>query len=215
LREEAGLHLPGDFQFLRGTALRFELVGNPAAMFFDFATYLIDAYEEKRVSIRVAELGKDSAPDRRLALGRRQCGSGGRSRESAFIGDTSQARREEKPNSTPAPFFLRGNHVLGYENYAGLPADEPVVPGFRGRRDESEDRRPILRRNGKPSLAGLKARIEGQTEAELVHIEAQALLLIPDENVDGVDAEIGTVRVGWDGGHWSDYTACILRSGGE
>lgn len=43
-------------------------------------------------------------------------------------------------------------------------------------------------------------------EAELVNEEADAAIMVTDENVDALDAEVGALRSGG-GGHAGDYKA--------
>ncbi len=43
---------------------------------------------------------------------------------------------------------------------------------------------------------GLQAGIEGETEPQLVEIEPQASLLIANENVHGVNPEVGVLPIG-------------------
>jgi hypothetical protein len=48
----------------------------------------------------------------------------------------------------------------------------------------------VRRSNPYPALPGLKAHIKSQTESKLIHVESQASILIANENVDGMNAEI-------------------------
>ena len=52
-----------------------------------------------------------------------------------------------------------------------------------------------------PALAGLHARVVGDVEAELVDEEAQAAVLVADEDVDAVNAQVGRRRT------WREETA--------
>jgi hypothetical protein len=46
----------------------------------------------------------------------------------------------------------------------------------------------------------LKAHIKSQTESKLIHVESQASILIANENVDGMNAEVrGVVGHEWGG----------------
>jgi hypothetical protein len=53
----------------------------------------------------------------------------------------------------------------------------------------------VRRCNTNPALSCLKPHIKGQAEPELIDIESQALILVVDENVDCMNAEVGVLRV--------------------
>jgi hypothetical protein len=48
LREQPGLHLFGNLQFLRGAMFRFQFLGDAAALRFDLPVYLVEADQRKR-----------------------------------------------------------------------------------------------------------------------------------------------------------------------
>ncbi len=62
--------------------------------------------------------------------------------------------------------------------------------GVRSRRDKREQCATVGRGHGHPPFTGLKLRIEGQGESEFVHVESQALILVLDVNVDGVNTKV-------------------------
>ncbi len=58
----------------------------------------------------------------------------------------------------------------------------------------------MRRCNTYPALPGLKTHIKGQTESKLVNVETQALILIANENIDGMNAEVRSLAVHGRGG---------------
>ena len=70
LREEPGLHLFGNFQFLGRAAFGFELLGHGAALRFDFAAQLIEFHQREGISIEIFEAGEHAAPYGCLVCGR-------------------------------------------------------------------------------------------------------------------------------------------------
>jgi len=58
----------------------------------------------------------------------------------------------------------------------------------------------VRRCDAYPALPGLKTHIKGQTESKLIHIESQALILVANENIDGMNAEVGGVAFHGRGG---------------
>ena len=187
LREKPGLHLLCNFQFLCEAAFRIQLLNSALSLSFNCPVDHIKAHQCKRVSVQIREPGEYSAPNRRLCgcrFLRRM-----RGRHVPLIFDPSQAGCVEKPNPSPSPFFKLRNHILGNENNSGCPADELVLIGVRRRRDQGKDRTAVGRRNRYPAVARCKPRIKSHVKAELVHIESQALILISNENVDGVNTK--------------------------
>src|SRR6266516_1152450 len=170
LREEPGLHLLCNLQFLRGAPFRFQFCGSKPAVRFDFLIYLVESHKRKRVSIYIHESGEDSAPD---GLVGNDCSlTRTRSGQVALKLDASQARRKHKPNATLAPFFIFGDHVLSNKHNAGVPANPLVLFGVRCSRYERQNSSPVRGRNSYPSSTGLKSGIKGQGETELVHIKS-------------------------------------------
>ena len=73
----------------------------------------------------------------------------------------------------------------------GGPADELVLRRPGAWRDEGEDRAAVGRGHGDPPLAGREPGVEGQLEAQLIQVEPQAPVQIPNEHPDRVDPEVG------------------------
>jgi hypothetical protein len=61
--------------------------------------------------------------------------------------------------------------------------------------DKGKQRAAVGRSDRYPSVAGLKLRIEGQIESEPIHVELQALILIPNVNVDRVNPQMGAATI--------------------
>ena len=68
LREEPGLHVLCDFQFLGEAALRFPFVGIRAALGLDGVGGLIKAHERERIAVDVLELRGYASPDWRFGI---------------------------------------------------------------------------------------------------------------------------------------------------
>jgi hypothetical protein len=93
-----------------------------------------------------------------------------------------------KANATLPPFrIFRGNVFSNKRNTCGT-ADKFVFLRLRVRCNQREHGRAVRRSDGHPSLAGLKADVKGQAEAKLVEIKAEALLLVANEYVHGLNA---------------------------
>src|SRR6185437_10168326 len=94
------------------------------------------------------------------------------------IPDAPPPERVAKADSALAPFAeLRGN-ISGDKHNLCRTADQVVLFGLGMRRDQREHRAPVGRSHGHPSLAGWKARIEGQAKSKLIEIEPETPVLI-------------------------------------
>jgi hypothetical protein len=104
--------------------------------------------------------------------------------------DAPEARSVLKANPAHGPLVKFGGDVFGDKDNLGGAADEFVLLGLGLGNDEREDGAAVGRGDGDPAVTGLEAGVEGEMEAELVEIESQAAILIADENVDAVKAEM-------------------------
>src|SRR5882762_3545388 len=113
LREEPGLDLLGDFDFLRSATFGIQPLGKSAALGFDGVGDLVETHERKGIAVKVLETGKDTTPD----WGVLSAGSGGvrgiRSANAHLILEALQSRRELETNSTLAPFAVLRNYIFG------------------------------------------------------------------------------------------------------
>jgi len=76
------------------------------------------------------------------------------------------------------------------------PADECALFGVGFGCDQRKHRTAVGRRNRYPALTGSKADVTHQAEPKLVQVKSQALILITNEDVNSVDAEMGFLQVG-------------------
>jgi hypothetical protein len=80
--------------------------------------------------------------------------------------------------------------VLRHEDDGYRAADLLVVVRSRARLDQRQHGAAIRRRDRDPTLAGLEADILRELEPELIDVKAQAPLLVADEDLDRVQAQI-------------------------
>ena len=182
LREEPGLYLFGNLQFLCGAAFRFQLRGKLPALRFDLPIDLVEAHQLKRVSVHIPEPGEDPAPNRGPLFGRR-------SRRRPLQLEAPQAGRGKKLDAAPAPILILGEHIFGNDHNPGRPADELVLPGLGRGRDQRKNSGAVGGRDRYPPVAGLQPGVESQIESELVYEEPYASILVPNEDLDGVKPE--------------------------
>jgi hypothetical protein len=157
----------GNFEFLCGAAFRFQLLGHRTPLYFDFPGYLIEADQRERIVVQISEVREHPAPNPILLFETRP-----RCYRLALILHAPQARRVLKPNAALAPFAVLGEDILGDENNPGGPSDELVLAGFGLRRDKRKQCAAIGRGDGYPPVTGLKPRIKGQIESELIQVES-------------------------------------------
>jgi hypothetical protein len=110
-----------------------------------------------------------------------------------LVGHTLQAWRVRKLHAAAAPFLILADHIFGDKNHMGVPSDEFVFLRFGLRSDKGKHRTAIWRANCHPPLGRTNPNITHQSEAELIDVKAQALVLIADEDVNGVNAEMLTL----------------------
>jgi hypothetical protein len=106
-----------------------------------------------------------------------------------------QSRHILKPNAAPAPLAILGEDILRYKNDPGGPADKLILTRFGFGRDKGKQGATVGRGDRHPPVAGLKLRIKGQSESELIRVESQALILISNVNVDSVNTQMGAVPI--------------------
>ena len=106
LREQAGLDLLSDFQFLDGAAFVFELLGEGAAMGLDAAREFVESDQSEGVSVGIFKAGMNSTPPGSLGW-------------------------ELEVDSAFAPLFVLARKVFGNEVDVGWAADEFFRLAFR------------------------------------------------------------------------------------
>src|SRR5229473_3913363 len=190
LGEEPGLDLFGDFDFLRGAAFGFQPPGEGAALRFDGVGHFVEADQRKGIAVGILEASKDTAPNRSgLCAGR----GGVRRLQSAhlhLILEAFEARRKVEANSSFGPFAVFGNHILGDKGDGRKPANELALFRAGFRRDESEVRGAVGRGDGYETTVGLNAGVKDQLEAELIEVEAQAVVEIANVNRNGLKTQV-------------------------
>jgi len=114
-----------------------------------------------------------------------------------------ETRRGMKADTPPGPFLKFAENVFGDEHDVCRAADEFVFGRFGLRDDKRENGGTVGRRDGDETFAGLEFGVVGEMEAELVHEEANAAVVVADEDVDALDAQVGVLRSGGSraGGH--------------
>ena len=111
-----------------------------------------------------------------------------------LILDPPQPRNMTKANSALSPLAVGRHDIFGHKRDRRGLADQLVLVRVGFRRDQGEHGGAVRRRNADPALSGLKTHIKGQVESELIQVESQASVLIADENVNRVHAEVGRYR---------------------
>ena len=192
----------GDFEFVSGAALAFLFCGDDAALRFHRVGELIEADEREGVAVDVAEAGDDSAPDgcffaeehATSAAGGlcalTYCGCGGL-RGVKLVADALEARRCLEAHAALGPLLEFCSDVFGDEDDLRGSTNKLVLLGVGLGNDERQDGGAVRRSHADPTLTRLHARVEGDVEAELVDEKAQAAVLIADEDVDAVKAQVG------------------------
>ena len=100
-----------------------------------------------------------------------------------------------KANSASSPLAVRGHDIVGNKGNGRRLANSLVLIGLGIRCDQGKHGRTVGRRNPYPAFPGLEAHIKGQTESKLIHVESQASVLIANENVGSVNAEVGVLAL--------------------
>ena len=113
LREEPGLDLLGDFDFLRRAAFGIQPLGKSAALGFDGVGDLVETHQRKGIAVKILETGKDATPDGGVL----SAGSGGvsgiRSANAHLILETLQSGRKLETNAALAPFAVLRDYIFG------------------------------------------------------------------------------------------------------
>jgi hypothetical protein len=97
-------------------------------------------------------------------------------------------------DAAEGPLLIFRDDIFGDEDDLRGTADEFVLHGIGLRGDEREDGGTVGRSYGDQAFAGLELDVVGEVEAELVEVEAKAAIKIADEDLGGMDAEVGAWR---------------------
>jgi len=196
LGEKAALDFVGNFEFLNGAAFDLEFCGGGAALGFERVGDFVEADEGEDVAIDVTEARGHAAPnggffaEQRGFDGPARCAGVG-----AIELDAAQARSVIEADAAERPLFVFGDDIFGDEDDLRGTADEFVLHGIGLGSDERKDGRTVGRSYGDEAFAGLELDVVGEVEAELVEVEAEAAVEIADEDLRGMDAEMGRGRL--------------------
>ena len=102
-----------------------------------------------------------------------------------------------KTDAAFGPFLKFGQDVFGDQDDVGGTADEFGFGSVGLGNDQSENGGAVRRSNSDEAIAGLELGVVGEMEAELVDEEADAAVVVADEDVDALDAEVGRGARGW------------------
>ena len=99
-----------------------------------------------------------------------------------------------KANTALGPFLEFAENILSDENNVGRAANQFVFRGVRLGHHEGENGRAVRRSDSHKAFAGLELGVVGEMEAEFVHEETDTAVVIAHEDVDALDAEMGSDR---------------------
>src|SRR5579872_2096633 len=170
LREQARLHLFGDFDFLSGAAFGLVFLSESTPLGFHAPGEFVEAGKTERVPVGIFETGVDSSP----------------------LGNVG---RIEEVNAAGAPFGVFARYVFGDEPNDSLLVNQrlEVGPGFGER--QSDVCVTVGGRDFNPASPVFEFVIYGNAESELIDVEPQAAFLIADVNNDEVKAQVGILPV--------------------
>jgi hypothetical protein len=195
LREEPGLYLPCDIQFVSEAALEFKLFRIGAALGLNRLVYFVKTYKRKGIPVDVFEAGEYLAPDGALLAVAKLRIFRVRLVQVALVLDAPEARRMAKANTAVAPFTKFSGDIFSDKDDVGGASDELVIRRVRLGLNQREHGGAIGRRDGDPALAGVQTGVKREVESKLIEIEAQAAFLIADEHVNRMKLQVGVLPV--------------------
>src|SRR6185312_16317937 len=104
-----------------------------------------------------------------------------------------------EPNSALLPLLELCSDVFSNQHCMPRAANQLVFFRVALGSNQGENDVAIRRRDGDPAPTGFIALIDDQFESQLVHVEAQASVLIADEDIDTKDAKIRVLTLELDG----------------
>jgi len=155
---------------------------------------LVKTDDDEGVSIDVAETGHDTAPDRGFHAENSGIVRGIGGVPFGVVLEAFETRSGMKADAALGPFLKFCEDVFGDKDDVRGAADELVFGSFGLGNDESENRGAVGRRDGDKAFAGLEFGVVGEVKAELVHEKTDAAVVVADEDVDALDAEVGGRR---------------------
>lgn len=105
--------------------------------------------------------------------------------------NAAQARSVIKVDAAERPLLIFRYDIFGNEYDLRGTADQFVLESIGFGSDERKHCGAVGRSYGDQTFAGLEAHVVGQVEAQLIEVEAQAAVEIADEDLGGMDAEVG------------------------
>src|SRR5262249_41437059 len=119
-------------------------------------------------------------------------------RLAAVMAHALEAWHAAEPDAARAPLVERRREIFGHEDDGDRAADLLVVLRSRARRDQRQHGTALGRRDRHPALARLDADVVGELEPQLIDEEADAALLVADEDLHRVQAQVreGTFQSG-------------------
>ncbi len=167
----------------------------------------VEADERERVSVDVAETGGDAAPDGGFLA---EKGRFNRRADAAGFGIklySAEAGSMIEADAAEGPLFIFRDDIFGDEDDLRGTANQLVLYRIWLGGNEGKNGGAVGRSDGDEAFPGLKLDVVGEVEAELVEVEAEAAVEVADEDLSGMDAEVG-LRLGGGsgaGGHEGDY----------
>jgi hypothetical protein len=192
------LHLLSDFEFLGGAAFGFLTFGGGPALGFDGVSDLIKTDEGERVAVGIPKAAEDGSPNWRSVI----AGSTGIIWERRLclqsVLEAPEPRIGKKVDAALTPFAKLCEHVFGNEGDMGCAPDLLELFGVWAGDAEREIGCAIGRTDddpGLPGLAGLRAPVKDDLEAEQVQIEGKALVEIPHIDHHRLQAQEGLLAL--------------------
>ena len=196
LGEESRLHLFGDLEFVKRRGVRTRAVAAVARRCASTAWVISSKLTRAKEFLSISSKRVNTPPQTGDLFTQQQRGRAVRQVVCALlILDTPETRNMTKANSALSPLTVGRHDIFRHKGDRRGLADQLVLIRVGFRRDQRKHGGAVRRRNSYPALSGLKAHIKGQVEAELIHVEPQASVLIADENIDRVHAEVGIVAI--------------------
>ena len=100
-----------------------------------------------------------------------------------------------KAHTATTPLAIGSHDIFGDKSNRSALTNQLVVIRVGLRCNQGDHCGAVWRRDSNPTLPGLKANIKGQIESKLIEIEPQASILIANEDIDRIDAEVATIAI--------------------
>jgi hypothetical protein len=194
LGEKTTLDFVGDFEFLGGAAVEFDFGGGGAALSFEGVSDFVEADEGERVSVDIPEAGGDAAPDGGFFAEEGRFDSRADAAGFGIKLYPAEARSVIEADAAERPLLIFRDDIFGDEDDLGGTANELVLGRIWLGGNEGKNGGAVGRSDCDEAFPGLKLDVIGEVEAELIDVEAEAAVLIADEDLGGMDTEVGGGR---------------------